>query len=94
MLDLIGGVVFLYLCLKTNHRVGLLPQNSGTFKLSLSLLYSKAYKIIKKSAEMNVLIRLCFILMIGFFSAKNYFCYRKKIIIISIIRRYYGIRFK
>lgn len=75
MLDFIGGVVFLYLCLKTNHRVGLLPQNLGTLKLSLSLslslLYSKAYKIIKKSAEMNVLIRLCFILVIGFFGANK-----------------------
>ncbi|RKU89860.1 hypothetical protein DB320_02515 [Helicobacter pylori] len=67
----------------------MLPQNSGTLKLSLSLslslslLYSKAYKIIKKSAEMNVLIRLCFILVIGFFGTNKLF-----------IRRYYGIRFK
>ncbi|EJB78352.1 hypothetical protein HPHPA27_0997 [Helicobacter pylori Hp A-27] len=71
-LILLVVLFFLYLCLKTNHRVGLPPQNSGTLKLSLSLLYSKAYKIIKKSAEMNVLIRLCFILVIGFFGAKNY----------------------
>ncbi len=77
MLGFIGGIAFLYLCLKTNHRVGLLPQNSGTLKLSLSLslslslLYSKAYKIIKKSAEMNVLIRLCFIFLIGFFGANK-----------------------
>ncbi|MGL2581319.1 hypothetical protein ACQJ5D_04910 [Helicobacter pylori] len=49
----------------------MLPQNSGTLKLSLSLLHSKAYKIIKKSVEKNVLIRLCFILVIGFFGAKK-----------------------
>ncbi len=71
-LILLVVLLFYFFALRQTIESAFYPKIQALLSLSLSLLYSKVYKIIKNSAEMNVLIRLCFILVIGFFGAKNY----------------------